>query len=320
MKGVEKILEKEGIRDFKKDIRTMSKKELRKYFCFKTRRKINPTKLIKNLIWQGYTWIRDDKMEPIEGNLRSFWYQNVKSALSRVVGDVGGRRYMAKVYNCFVEMITVHNLFRYADFGFDDDGEGARIIGKLNGNLILFVEKKGLKGIVRRIAKASDATGVASDGFPSYLATEYLVREMASLGLLFKPVHLFFILDYDPAGYWIGQEFVEQLESYKVKIASVHDLIVPTKLSKEKLEDYKYKLKSDARTKNWLESTGGIYGEAYGLEADIFGGSGIRKLCKEAMKPYLGKVSLAEATMPPSNAAERKGWIGWLAAEPVWRK
>lgn len=99
---VKNILEKEGIQNFKKDIFLMNRRELRKYFSFKTKkRKINSTKLIKNLIWQTYTWIQDGRMEPIEGNLRSFWYVRVKPVLSRLgFNVVTGRRYTEKVYEC----------------------------------------------------------------------------------------------------------------------------------------------------------------------------------------------------------------------------
>ncbi len=141
------ILKKEGIRDFRKDIRIMDRRDLRKHFSFKTKRKINPTNLIKNIIWQTYTRIQRGEMEPIEGNIRSFWYLSVKSVLSRLGFNVSGDRYISKVYDVFVEMTSIHRLFRYTDFGFDDSAEFMRVIGGKNGNLILFAEKKGLGGI-----------------------------------------------------------------------------------------------------------------------------------------------------------------------------
>ena len=281
------ILEREEIKNFTKDIRLMSEKELKKHFSFNTKKKLNATKLIKNLIWQGYTWIKQGKMEPIEGNIRTFWYISIKSVLSRLGLKVSGRCYTEKVYDTFVEMITVHNLFRYADFGFLDGRENMRTIGKKNGNLILFVEKDGTFSLVRKIAEKHDATGISLKGFPSYLTTEYLVKDMAEKGLLREPVHLFGAVDYDPSGYWIEQEFARQLRNYKVEIGSTHNLVRPDDLPKELLEICKYKLKPGSKTRNWMRETGGIDGEPFGLELDALGGKRIRDAYDRALSPFL---------------------------------
>ena len=106
------VLAKENIRNFKTDIRIMTAKQLRRYFSFKASNRLNITNLIKNLIWQAYTWISQGEMEPFEGNLRSFWYANVKSVLSRLGLDVSGTRYTELVYDAFVELVAGYHLFR----------------------------------------------------------------------------------------------------------------------------------------------------------------------------------------------------------------
>ena len=315
---IKKILQKEGIQNFDKDIRMMSKKELRKHFSFKTKRKINSTNLIKNLIWQAYTWIQDGRMDPVEGNLRSFWYVSVKSVLSRLGFSVSGDRYMNKVYDIFVEMTATHHLFRYADFGFDDSGEFLRVIGNENGNLILFAEKRGLWGIIRRIALSYGITGISLDGFPSRLETEFLVRNMLKKGLLRKPVSLFSVVDYDPSGYWIQQEVIDQLKSYDVEIGSVQSLINPNGISKEKLNFYKYSLKNSAKTKNWMKVTDGINGDSYGLEANAFGGRRIRELFEKAIQPYLSSDNEYQQTMGVSQ--ERESFFQSLAKDSIYER
>ena len=77
---------------------------------------------------------------------------------------------------------------------------------------------------------------------------------------------------YDPAGYWIEQEFAAQLRTYGVEVGAAHSIIKPDLLPAELLDIYKYRLRMSARTKNWMETTGGINGESYGLEADSLGG------------------------------------------------
>lgn len=286
------VLKREGIREFEKDIRTMNRRELFEHFAFKKSRRLNVTNLVKNIAWQTYTWIQKGKLPPIDGNIRSFWYVSVKPVLSRLGLKVSGKKYTEKVYDTLVEMTTVLKLFRYADLGFLDERGHARVVGGTNGSLILFVEKDGLFGLVKRLALQYDTTGIALGGFPSYLTTEFLLNDMGKMGLLKRPVRLFSIVDYDPSGYWIETEFARQFKDFGVEVASVHTLVVPKDLPGELVEVCKYKLKKGARTKNWLEVTGGIGGEAFGLEADALGAKRIQEAFERAVRPYLKALPL----------------------------
>ena len=248
----EEILKKEKIQNFSQDIRTMTKPELVKHFSFKGKKSVNPTLLIKNLIWQAYTWIKNGKMEPIEGNIRSFWYMNVKPVLSRIGFNTTGRKLTEKLYDVLVEMIVDYRLFRYMDMGFLDERQYQRTIGKANGNLILFVEKDGLFGLAKQMALQNDTTAIATGGFPSYLALEFLLSDMAKAGLLNEPLHIFSIVDYDPSGYWIEQKFLEQLHQYDMKVASKHSLITPDLMPVSLLDIAKYRLEKARRPKTGL--------------------------------------------------------------------
>jgi len=142
-KTVAQILAAEGIADYAQDLRQLSAAELRWLFAFASSGKINATRVIKNLIWQAYTTIRDGHRAPIAGNLRSFWYTDIKPVLSRLGVPVEGRRATELVYEAFVELVTRHHLFHYRDLGFLDEGAQTRAIGQTNGTLILFAEKEG---------------------------------------------------------------------------------------------------------------------------------------------------------------------------------
>ena len=284
------ILKQEGIKDFAKDIRQMSRKELLQHFSFKKGTKVNVTLLLKNFIWQTYIFIKQGKMSPIDGNIRSFWYQSVKPVLSKLGFKLTGTKYTEKVYDTFVLMVTKLRLFRYADFGFIDERVHARVVGRANGHLVLFVEKDGLFGLVRRLALQYDTTGIALGGFPSYLTTEFLVSEMARLGLS-ESVRLFSIVDYDPSGYWIEREFAQQFKDFVIEVFSIHSLVNPNELPNELLDACKYKLKTGASTNNWLKITGGIAGEAFGLEADALGAKRIQEAYEKAVRPYLRVIS-----------------------------
>jgi hypothetical protein len=147
-KTVLQILAAEGIADYAQDLRQLSAAELLRLFAFASSGKVNVTRVIKNLVWQAYTAIRDGTRPPIAGNLRSFWYTDIKPVLSRLGVPVEGRRATELVYDAFVELVTRHHLFHYRDLGFLDEGAHARVVGRSNGALLLFAEKEGRFGLV----------------------------------------------------------------------------------------------------------------------------------------------------------------------------
>jgi hypothetical protein len=286
------ILAAEGIADYAHDLRQLSAVELRARFAFASSGKINATRVIKNLIWQAYTAIRDGRRAPIGGNLRSFWYTDIKPVLSRLGVSVEGRRATELVYDAFVELVTRHHLFSYRDLGFLDEGAQTRAVGQTNGMCILFAEKDGRFALVRDIAQAFDATGLALGGFPSNLATEYLLHALQQVGVLggtAQPpaLRLFSVVDYDPSGSWIAREFAAQLHAFGVPEITLHPLIRPERLTAEQVALGRYALPKGSKTTNWLRETGGIAGEPYGLEADAFPPEVIRAAFIAEATPYL---------------------------------
>jgi hypothetical protein len=288
-KTVAHILAAEGITDYAQDVRQLSAAELRALFAFASSGKINATRVIKNLIWQAYTAIRAGQRAPIAGNLRSFWYTDIKPVLSRLGVPVEGRRATELVYDAFVELVTRHHLFHYRDLGFLDEGVQTRAVGQTNGTCILFAEKDGRFAMVRDIAQAADATALALGGYPSSLATEYLVHALQHAGVLAErpALQLFSVVDYDPSGYWIAREFAAQLQAFGVREVTMHPLIRPERLTTEQVHLGRYTLPKGSKTTNWLRATGGIDGEPYGLEADAFAPEVIRAAFVAEAAPYL---------------------------------
>jgi len=257
-KTIAQILADEGIADSAQDLRQLSAAELRRLFAFASSGKINATRVIKNLIWQAYTAIRDGQRAPIAGNLRSFWYTDIKPVLSRLGVPVEGRRATELVYDAFVELMTRHHLFHYRDLGFLDEGAQTRAVGQTNGTCILFAEKDGRFALVRDIAQASDATALALGGYPSSLATEYLVHTLQQAGVLAEhpALQLFSVVDYDPSGYWIAREFAAQLQAFGVHEVTLHTLIRPDRLTAEQVRLGRYALPKGSKTTNWVRATG----------------------------------------------------------------
>ena len=244
------LLAGEGIRNYPEDLRQLSAEELRTLFAFASSGRVNTTRVIKNLIWQAYTAVRDGRRAPLAGNLRSFWYTDVKPVLSRLGVPVEGRRATELVYDAFVELVTRHYLFHYRDLGFLDEGAQTRAVGQTNGTCILFAEKDGRFALVRDIAQASDATALALGGYPSSLATEYLVHALQHAGVLGEPpaLQLFAVVDYDPSGYWIACEFAAQLQAFGVQEVTVHPLIRPERVTTEQVALGRYTLPTGSKT------------------------------------------------------------------------
>ena len=266
--GTEGILA--GVREYEREIRYMSAGELRSEFGFASSERVNIAKLIRNLIWQAYTRIRDGKREKIDSNIRGFWYTDVKPVLSRLGFKTHGRRYTERVYDCLLKMVTEHRLFNYADFGFVDETEGMKYIGKTNVHTILFVEKDGLFPIVRRMAEKYDCVGLSTGGYPSILSAEYLIRGISRYTHLRHRFDILSVVDYDPNGWIIEKEFVEQMSVFEMRDYRLWQIVSPKRLSEEQIEMGKYKLRSGKKTESWMAETGGVNGEPFGIEANAF--------------------------------------------------
>src|SRR5438132_12347875 len=112
-KTIAQILADEGIADYAQDLRQLSAAELRRLFAFASSGRVNATRVIKNLIWQAYTAIRAGQRAPIAGNLRSFWYTDVKPVLSRLGVPVEGRRATELVNDACAELVPPQPLLHY---------------------------------------------------------------------------------------------------------------------------------------------------------------------------------------------------------------
>ena len=259
-----------GIKEYEDEIRHMTAEELREEFGFVSSDRVNVAKLIRNIIWQAFTRIRDGKREKIGSNIRGFWYTDVKPVLSRLGKETQGRRYTERLYDYLLEMVTQHRLFNYADFGFVDETAGMKYIGQSNVHVILFVEKDGLFPIVRQIAEKYDCVGLSTGGYPSILSSEYLVRGISRYTHLRHHFDTLSIVDYDPNGYIIEREFAQQVSLFDMKDMRLWPIIRPDHLTAEQIELCKYSLTDTKKTDTWMEETGGINGEPFGIEANAF--------------------------------------------------
>ncbi len=280
------LLEKEGIVALDKDIRGLRRSEIKRHFGSSTSNRIILSKLIKSVIWQVYTRIKDGTETPITGNLRTFWYRFLKPALAKVP-----KKYLGKsdpydqMSELFVELVMELKLFSYKDFDFTDENWENRRIGTEQPEVLVFAEKRGWIRILRRFHDDYGVSVLALGGFPSALTSSYTAYDLGKVLKDDQAVRLIGLVDYDPSGALIASSFRRQLEQSGLKVEEMVTLIEPRHYSPDELELYRYRLPKTqkAKTDAWLEETGGVNGERYGLESESMPILRLQELVKKAV-------------------------------------
>jgi len=277
------ILKKLGIKQYKKNILKMSKDELFKEFG-RSLKTLNKSLFIKNVIWQTYGYIKTGAKPFDVGNIRSFWYY-IKDTMDRIGANKKGDAYNI-VSNMFVLMVK-SGLFKYRDFGFDDDDKGNRQIGGKHAHIILFAEKTSYTDILKEVNRDFDITTIAVGGQSSYLSIEYFVKEMADQKIdLSKQFIIFSIVDFDPAGDIIATNFADNLDDNGIKNIKTfagqfyknfkrNDLVIPANMDpQQRKRVYRLPLsvRKSGQAAKWAARTGGVNGKKsieHGIETIV---------------------------------------------------
>ena len=266
----QEILAEERIVEFEEDIRSFTRYYLKKHFASKSGR-IVLSRVMKSIMWQVYQRIQKGVEPRFIGNLRTFWYRYMKIVVSRIpkahLGSSDPYDVMTKLFS---EMVSERRLFKYQDFNFTDENWENRRIGTERAEYLVFAEKTGWIRYLRQLHRKFGVSIQALGGFSSLLSSEYTTRDLKEKLSEGQQVHLIGIVDYDYSGHLIAHSFRSQLEEMGLEIAGMEMLIKPESYTVEELELYKYPLPRKQKTKlrKWLEETGGINGEAYGLESE----------------------------------------------------
>jgi len=193
------------------DIKRFSRPKMLKYFRQVGALEIDKRKVIKNIIYQLYQWIKKG-IEPLsDGNIRSLWYR-IKSVLayhSNVLepGDVD------IFYDVLTKMIEDSMLFKYKDFGFMDVNAPYRGIGKTRPEIILASEKIGHFYFIKSVAEEAGASFICLKGEPAHISLEYFSDELKEY-VKSKKKSVYVMSDIDPAGHSIEQNLIEGLEKH----------------------------------------------------------------------------------------------------------
>ena len=290
------ILKKLGIKHYDKNILKMAKPELLKNFG-KSAKTLNKSLFIKNVIWQTFEKLQAGETPFDIGNLRSFWYY-IKDTMHKA-GAAKGDPYLI-VSEMFMLMVKA-SLFKYSDFGFDDDDKGNRWHARRHPQIILFAEKTAYNDLMQEVNRDFDITTICTGGQSSYLSIEYFVDELRRRGVdLAARFYIFSIVDFDPAGDIIATRFVENLQDNGIKNIAVFpgefykhfrrkDIVIPANMTKEqrkKVYILPLKVRKSGLAARWAAKTGGVNGKKgimHGIETIVMTKAQIMKIFLEEL-------------------------------------
>lgn len=285
-------LMKENIRPFDKQITRMTKEELLANFSDSSGQAVISL-MMANFLYQFADWIRRGLAEPlIGGNVRSLWYL-IKPAVSRI-GALGGKHDHYKTLSEVMARLVKHKVITYREYGLVDDTDW--LIGTTNPHVILLAEKRAYFTFAKTLRDQYGVTIIATGGIPGMSSIENFAAALrkAIPKPHLKTIPVIALTDYDPAGDILVEAFQDGLKVYNIRKTIFLRLVEPADFTPEELEDYKYNFepKNDAektKIKTWLKQTGGINGEAFGLEANalLITPNKVRQLFFEKAKPYL---------------------------------
>jgi hypothetical protein len=185
--------------------------KLQHHFGHETASGLNIPKLITNIIWQKYKWIRSGIEEKHTGSVKTLWY-SIEAAIDHhnvVTDDIS-----ANIYGDALGALIARGLFTYRDIGFVDVTQQYRQIGEIRPGIILISEKVGHYFRLKEMAKPYGITFACTKGQPSHLMMEYFAEELKEAGIDFQSdkIFVFTIADWDAAGESIKNNIIQFLK------------------------------------------------------------------------------------------------------------
>lgn len=250
---------------------------------------INDTGLCRTMIWQTWIKILAAVVEPVNGNLRSFWYQIVEpfynthclwpeNAFARA-----GESFEKSLYQLVLEFLgdfVRHRVYLYRpEWQFQMPADARFIIGRDRPKFIFYTEKEGLwTSHCLPMAEGGDdgleikITAFSTKGQPPFVAVEHLAHELQSLPYPVANPVILVCSDLDPWGLRIAEQVDAKMRFFGFKSVTTYrlitlDLFTPKNLKGAK--DLSGMTDSMVDIQHWLDVTGGINGEAKSIHCDV---------------------------------------------------
>jgi len=251
---------------------------------------VNDARLVRTIIWQSWIKIQAELLAPIEGNLRSFWYQVVKPFYRRHNLLEHGRSPrstgdgITDLVNESLADFVSRRVFEYGGaFRFQPSGDQFWQRGKDQPRILLFFEKRGMIELCRWAYKTvAKISYMASRGQPSFVDLEKYSKLFGD-----GRVGTFIIgafPDWDPFGLKIAEELDCKMRflgervcrdkngewvSFKVKTYMLTSAKLFTEEDIASGDDLTYWPKQYQKmVKEWMAKGGGVEGKPIALSVD----------------------------------------------------
>jgi len=251
------------------------------------------TALLRTLVWQTLGLVLAEVEDPVCGNIRSFWYQFVDplysrhklykevrsndpsyqrfleqadEALLRGPEDQVKKEYTAKLNEQTLQEFVLEGIFKYSGpFQFKDSKADQGLVGRGTASIVLVCEKEGLFGFIRQAYDEQGISVMCSNGNPSTLSLEHFIDQLKAKKI--ANISLGCLVDYDPKGYEIGEDFRAKFQMFGLKLRSFNILTSLELFTDNSLIENSYALpKPEGKAaKAWFEKTGGINGQKRGI-------------------------------------------------------
>ena len=212
------------------DIRKFDNDKLKEWFSYETTEDVDRGKLLRNLIWQQWRFIRMGIRGKVHGNIRTFWYEN---RIGSVLQKAGYSKAEADLLYGEFERFTRLRMITYSGFGFRDNLEPLRKVGERYPYIMVFAEKQGQMALVSDLGKETGCTWMATEGQVPYITIEYFSRELRKVLPEGQAFHIFTFVDFNPDGHDIARNLKEKLGFYGVEQVEIHPLVTLDMLTDE---------------------------------------------------------------------------------------
>lgn len=268
----------------------------------------NKAQLLRTIILNEKKFLRVD----YDRSLRGFWYSTVKPTLDKLglltekdSTEDALTRWDAELSRNLADLVRLGEV-TYKDLRIvdtsrqrftpanayhvvDRESYGYQVTAAPYPNIIISTEKDTVYSIIADIASFFGCSCISGKGQNSLAAMEDLLRKM---GAGDEPVYIITLTDYDPAGYYIADTFFIQVRDLQKSLGirrrvSIKRIgITPDQLTHNEVRANWYTPKA-ANLDKWMQQTGGIYGQAKGLELDALEPDRIRGIFLDQLRGYV---------------------------------
>lgn len=245
---------------------------------------VNDSRLVRTMLWQSWIKIQAEVDDPVDGNIRSYWYQRVEpfyrrhDLLDLKTRERNGRASATQVAEAMTEAVgefVANRIFEYGGaFHFEAGMESLVKKGRNFPRILFFTEKEGLKKLADYAYNQVETISyVVSKGQPSFVNLEYFSKRFAGSRVGTLVIGAF--CDWDPWGLQIAEQmdskmrFLGETVGFKVetymltsrKLFMEEDIAAAHDLSNEK--------QHAKVVAHWMDWGGGIDGKPLALHLDV---------------------------------------------------